>query len=392
MVVKTIYVNGRKINITDDIKPSGTYYRARITTQYDPVTKKQKQKTISGNSVESVVDQIYILLNPRLAAPKFQQVRISMSDAVNDYIERHYRDGNSRSYAAQKSRLKQIITPAIGSKQFESFTQQEAQAFVSLISKYYAAATVAATARLISRCYDGYVQRGELPYNPLMDVSLPKPPDSKGVVLTEKELLRLLEALQKTPYYLFFNVCALMTLRIGECRGLAWNKINWEKKQITIDQQIPITAKNLEQSLKNSNPTTLYYADDVFEALDAQRNIQNAWKEAAGEKWSNPNDLVFTDQFGHFIPQGRLYKSFNQSKLEAGIPHFRIHDFRHTMASYLWESTHNIDKVRIILRHKTIATTRIYIHTTEKTKLECKTLMDQVSKKLMHPEITDKAK
>lgn len=349
-------------------------------------TKTQKQKTISGNSVESVTEQIYLLLNPRLAAPRFQQISMSIQDAVNEYIERHYRDGNPRTYSCHRARLKHIIIPAIGDKPFETFTLQDAQDFINLISKHYAPASVAASARLVARCYDVYVQRGELPYNPFFDVSLPKIPDSRGIVLTEEELLRLLEALQKTPHFLFFNVCALMSLRIGECRGLAWTNVNWEKKQITVDQQIPISAKCLEHSLKNSNPTTLYYADDVFEALEEQRRNQDKWKETAGERWNNPDDLVFTDQLGNFIPQNHLYKSFNRSKVEAGVPDFRIHDFRHTMASYLWENTHNIDKVRIILRHKTIATTRIYIHTTEQTKLECKSLMDSVSKKLMHPE------
>ena len=46
-----------------------------------------------------------------------------------------------------------------------------------------------------------------------------------------------------------------------------------------------------------------------MDALRRQQRRQAAWKAAAGELWSNPDNLVFTTEFGRYVNNKTLYSS-----------------------------------------------------------------------------------
>lgn len=66
------------------------------------------------------------------------------------------------------------------------------------------------------------------------------------------------------------------------------------------------------------------------------------------------------------IPIGITYNTlrhyFEKARLEAGLPHVRVHDLRHTFASWLAQSGANLVVIRDLLGHTTFSETTRYTH------------------------------
>lgn len=61
------------------------------------------------------------------------------------------------------------------------------------------------------------------------------------------------------------------------------------------------------------------------------RQQQLEHKLKAGSIWSNPFDLVFTDEIGNSIPHATIEHRFTRIMQSLGLEH-RFHDLRHTFA------------------------------------------------------------
>ena len=390
MIVKTIVIHGNKINITDYHKLVGnverTYYRARITTFYNPQAHIQKQKTLSGKTIDEVEQQIYQAFNAGSVFPKYNNLSITVEEALTEFINMRY-TGNTL-YTNLNSCKNQVF-PEIGDILVQKLSQSDMQQFANVMEDDgYSSNTINRTISLVRVCMEEFVHRQQIPFNPCMDLKLPRPAPSKGIALTVNQLDDLMAHLSSSEYYLFYNILSLMALRVGECRGLSWNKIDFDTHKITIDQQIPSISRKINNRVKNNNPTSLVYEDAVFDILLKARELQERYIRNAADQWHNPDNLVFTMKCGGPVPYNHVRLDFKAAAEKIGIPELRMHDLRHTYASHLWEESHKLELVSLILRHLTPATTRVYIHPTEKTHDECLALREKVSAKLLHPTAT----
>ena len=68
-----------------------------------------------------------------------------------------------------------------------------------------------------------------------------------------------------------------------------------------------------------------------MDVLKAVRQQQLERKLKAGPVWSNPLDLVFTDEVGNSIPHATVEHRFARIMQSLGLEH-RFHDLRHTFA------------------------------------------------------------
>lgn len=82
-----------------------------------------------------------------------------------------------------------------------------------------------------------------------------------------------------------------------------------------------------------------------------------------------PNDMPeLTLPLGISVNELRNY--FDEARILAGLPHVRIHDLRHTAASWWAQSNANLSTIRELLGHADLSTTGRYAHlSTEHLKL-----------------------
>jgi site-specific recombinase XerD len=69
------------------------------------------------------------------------------------------------------------------------------------------------------------------------------------------------------------------------------------------------------------------------------------------------------------IAQG-LYYSWNNARIRAGLPEFRIHDLRHSFASCLVNAGRSLYEVQELLGHADIKTTSRYAHLSRERLIE----------------------
>ena len=386
MVIDSFMFHGHTINITDDPKVVNgepvVYYRARITTFYDPEAHKQKQKTVSGRTVQEVKDKILHELDPSMSYANYHSLDTTVKEALEEYVEVHFSGGKASTYETDMRRIK-LINKGIGDIKVQELTHAQIQQQADSISKDHAPATVHAAISLLRCCLQQYCARNLLVYNPCEGLRLPVIQHDVAVVLSDEEMNRWFEVLKRYPlYYLFFRILYLLGLRVGELRGLSWDKVDFAKRNVRIDQHMEDGKTNIQPYVKNNNNVTLPCSDEVMECFNQLRELQLSQKEAAGDKWNNPDNLAFTLEVGQSISNYFLTKYFQCSLEMAGCPKARIHDLRHTFASNLWEKESNLELVRITLRHKGSFNTRVYIHPTSKTQEKCRSLMDSVASKL----------
>jgi len=64
-----------------------------------------------------------------------------------------------------------------------------------------------------------------------------------------------------------------------------------------------------------------------------------------------------------------VYYSWNSARIAAGMPEVRIHDLRHSFASFLVNAGRSLYEVQKILGHTRIDTTQRYAHLSQSTLL-----------------------
>ena len=175
---------------------------------------------------------------------------------------------------------------------------------------------------------------GIIAANPCDGAELPKTEHKDIHPLADDEIPRFLAAIDESPMRNAYALCLFAGLREGECLGLSWSQVDFERGRITVSQQLQQEkAKGgqyyISPSTKSGKPRTIEPPPIAFEYLRAERVKQMENRLRAGPIWSNPNDLVFTDEAGKHYTFFMFYRHFKQIAASIGRPDARPHDLRH---------------------------------------------------------------
>ena len=191
-----------------------------------------------------------------------------------------------------------------------------------------------------------------------------------------------------------FTVLLGTGCRIGECLGLRWQDLDFEKRVISINHSIVYySQKETKKSvMRVSLPKTeagirsIPMLDMVKDAFEMEREAQKETGENT-QVLDGMSGFVFCNRFGKVPnPQTvndtitRSRKSYNAEEVlnakkehrEAVVlPDFSCHHLRHTFATRLCETETNLKVIQAIMGHKRIETTmNIYAEATERKKQE----------------------
>ena len=130
---------------------------------------------------------------------------------------------------------------------------------------------------------------------------------------------------------------------------------------------------------KNGKPRVIVPAPLVIEALRQEKARQDAWRLAAGDAWSNPHNLVFTDSLGKNLVRRTVVKHFKAITHRSGIDEtFRFHDLRHSYAVASLQAGDDIKTIQANLGHATAAfTLQVYAHVNESMRQESSARMQR---------------
>lgn len=192
------------------------------------------------------------------------------------------------------------------------------------------------------------------------------------VPLADKEIPLFLAAIENSSMRNAYALCLFAGLREGECLVLSWSQVDFQKRRIIISQQLQKGKTKGSQyyiatSTKSGRSRTIEPPAIAFDYLRAERARQAENRLKAGPAWSNPDDLVFTDESGKHFALSTFYGKFKDIAASIGRPDARPHDLRHTAATVAIASGADIKSVQDMLGHATASfTLSTYAHTTEK--------------------------
>ena len=224
---------------------------------------------------------------------------------------------------------------------------------------------------VVNRMCECAYQNDIIKENPNNKAKYPKTTKKETEILSPEDYDKLIKYCceQGTQWDMLIIFFLCVGSRLGETLGLQWSKINFEKYTIRIDQQmqpVPNKDKNWKYKYKKeiidstktkSSNRTIPMFKEVEQILRHVRKLQAKNKLRLGQKYFRQLDLVFAKDNGDFICDTTFRAFVNKRLKEAGIEHYKIHSFRHSCATALFEGKADIKKVSKWLGHSGIGIT-----------------------------------
>lgn len=176
---------------------------------------------------------------------------------------------------------------------------------------------------------------------------------------TYEEYKKFDSVIDKHIWHTFFEILYFMGLRQGECQALNWNDIDFKNKKLNISKTL--TSKIKGENWSISSPKTknsiriLPLPNVIAEDLKTMYNDVSKLKDFENTWFVFGNSLPFKEN--------NIANHKNKYCEIAGIKQIRIHDFRHSCASFLINQGATITLVSKYLGHSKVSITLdIYSH------------------------------
>ena len=299
--------------------------------------------------------------------------KITVSQWMNNWCDTYCENRlKPLTVASYRGIISGHIVPAIGGLQLQQVRGIVIQGLYNdLTAKGLSAKTVKNIAAILSKSLSVAVKQGIIAANPCDAAELPKMEHHEIKPLTDEEIPLFLKAIEDHPFRNAYALCLFAGLREAECLGLSWDQVDFSRGRITVSQQLQKEKKAggqyyIAPSTKSGKPRTIEPPPIAFNYLKAEQRRQLEHKFAIGEAWSNPDNLVFTNEAGEHLAIATFYNNFKRIARSIGRPDLRPHDLRHTAATVALASGANIKSVQDLLGHATASfTLDVYSHTSE---------------------------
>lgn len=213
--------------------------------------------------------------------------------------------------------------------------------------------------RVLKTVFNFAVRMELIAKNPMQNLTPIKKERKEFQFLEHDELKRFLDACRTDKKYMVFAFAVLSGARPEEYTALTWDKINFEKGTVKIEQtaclgEIRLNTAKTDKSLREINMP----ADFMVELRELQQ-----WQKA--NLFFNPLNLVFPSVKGKILRSCALYKLLQVLCIAAGIEkHLRVYDLRHTHATFLMSRIGDPKAVADRLGHANASMTlNVYCHT-----------------------------
>lgn len=160
-------------------------------------------------------------------------------------------------------------------------------------------------------------------------------------------------------YKVFFALLYTCSARKGEINALTWKKIDLINRKIRINETYsPIAGDNMNiNATKTKIDITKPVLDVVYD------DLKTLYDEATSYKNFSETDFIFNKD--RPIPNTTLTRIFKKHLKLANLKDMRIHDFRHSSATALYNTCDNIVATSKFIGHKSTTMSMHYVHPSE---------------------------
>lgn len=353
-------------------RKDGTW-EARVTIGTNPGTGKPDRRSVYGKTQKEVRQKMTELISALDRGTYQPKNKITVAAWLQEWLTTYCANKvKPLTYSSYQGIIRNHINPQIGAVELQAVRGSHIQRVYNTMTAAGASGkTVKNVSAVLHKAFSIAIKQGIISSNPCDGAELPKAEKKEIKPLTDEEIPVFLDAIENSPFKNAYALCLFAGLREGECLGLSWKQIDFKRKRIVISQQLQKRkdgdkAYYIAPSTKSSRPRTIEPPAIAFEYLKQERVKQLENRLKAGTAWSNPDDLVFTDELGKHYAIITFYTRFKRIAASIGRPDARPHDLRHTAATVAIANGADIKSVQDFLGHATASfTLNVYAHTSE---------------------------
>ena len=360
-------------------KDGSKAYMYSLYVGTDPLTGKPKRTTRRGFSTKKEAAlslsrlQLEIEKNGSLVR---RNDTATFQDVYLLWLEQYKGGVKENTLRQTKSAFRMYILPHLGDFRIEKINVARCQKAVNAwaertkifkLFKNYAS-SVFKYAISLDMCSDNPMAKVHVP---VKKQSLGEEDNKKIEFYSKNELLTFMDCLEKEgnqKRLTFFRVLAFTGARKSEILALTWEDVDFTNKKLNINKTLAIGEKGIiVNTPKTKSSKRIISLDErTIEILKHWRKEQRKLYFALGFNTSGKAQAVFTNKDNRYIRPNTVSAWMQNIVDKYDLNYIKIHGFRHTHCSLLFDSGASIQEVKERLGHANIETTmNIYAHVTE---------------------------
>jgi integrase len=265
---------------------------------------------------------------------------------------------DKRSWNTDESLLRNHLLPRFGKRYLDEITNEDIMAMHQDRRNAGAAPGSANRLLILMRYIFNLALKWKvsgLSKNPTAGVKTYEENNQYERYLTEDEFRTLYDAIMQSPNLMLRNIIPMLALtgaRKREVLDARWEDFDLEKRQ----WRIPMN--------KTGKPRYVPITDGAQKVLARTRAfLESHHLPTGGKNWAFPNPATGKPYVSFFI-------AWDTARKNAGLPNVRVHDLRHSFASFLINNGRSLYEVQRILGHTQVRTTQRYAHLQQETLVE----------------------
>ena len=291
---------------------------------------KTKQYKKRGFEKKKDAIKAEILFKENLKEPNATITFKELSYQYQVYSEKRIKES---SYLTQKAILK-YWEDELGECEVKKLTSNNIEQFINKLMQSMSFNSVLNYYTKFRAVLNYAVRQGYIQTNPCDNIDLKKDPNEKKkdmMYWTVEQFNKFIANENKPVYHLLFMNQFYMGMRIGETLALQWKDIDLTNNTINISKTWADMLR------KATTPKT----NNSYRLITMPQFLSDEYKAFKENVNANENDYIF----GMTVPfyRSSVRKEMNETikktniKLQANeqIPYIRIHDLRHSCASYM---------------------------------------------------------
>ncbi|HEU4706524.1 MAG TPA: tyrosine-type recombinase/integrase [Solirubrobacterales bacterium] len=276
-----------------------------------------------------------------------------------------YKPATLRGY---RQALDTYVLPVLGNRKLNTVTTADLQDLVDRwMAEGQAASTIRNSIKPLQAIYRRARSREGLPVNPTHDLELPAPRPREVEIVAPEEAARLLAAAPAQDRGLWATAL-YAGLRHGELRALRWNAVDLAGGTIRVRESWDPKEGSIAPKTRTSQRTTPMPALLRGHLMDRRLAAPDASDEA----------LVFGVTARTPFQATVVYRRADKAWEKAGLGRLRLHQARHTYASFMIAAGVNAKALSAFMGHSSIKVTfDLYGHLMPGTEAEAAALLDR---------------
>src|SRR5258707_14594132 len=364
----------------------GSIYRRKDGRYAAAITlENRKRKTFYGKTRREVQEK----LNAALHEQKRGMLAIGPQQLLKTYLENWLEQAYKptvklNTYVQYRSVIRHHLVSAFGNIPVQKLTPEKIRAFYrQKIDEGSKSRTVGLIHAALHRALEDAVKQGLVARNVAKLVSPPRIDRYDAHTLTVEQAEKLLEAARGSRLDALMILALTTGMRRGELLALQWDDIDFKQGLVSVHRTMTRVGGYgyVEGEPKTrSSRRRIMLPGMALEALRVHRTQQERIWVNVGEKWQD-KVLEFCDGYGGFFSPDMVLRRFDKLLDEAGLPHMRFHDLRHSAATILLVAGVHPKVVQERLGHSTIAMTLdVYSHVLPSMQQEAAGKIDDLFK------------